>query len=99
MFGHIRYRDGTVESRTVAGEFTLKLLDLNNPAAVRHREATLVVLQATATIRLEAAEVLRGLLTKRSSGQVTGEAIDAAIVQAERAINQLDVALRVLAGG
>ena len=99
MFGHLRYRQGAVEARTPAGEFTLKLLDLNNPAAVGHRNATLAVLQAATEKRMEAADVLKSLLEKRSTGQVTGPAIDAAVVQARGVIDRLYSAIRVLTGG
>lgn len=98
MFRHLRYRRSVVEARSVAGEYTLRLLDLNNPKLTDFREATLVTIDATESKRREAIEVLKSLVQLRTSGGATGPRINAAVNKAERAINSLDAALRTLTG-
>lgn len=87
-----------MEARSVAGEYTLRLLDLNNPKLTDFREATLVTIDATESKRREAIEVLKSLVQLRTSGGATGPRINAAVNKAERAINSLDAALRTLTG-
>ncbi|HKT26821.1 hypothetical protein [Dyella sp.] len=98
MFQHLRYQGAKVEVKSVPGDFTLRLLDLNNPDLVRYREGMLVMIQATEATRKKALDVLQGLTTLRSSGKTTGPHIDAAITQAEAEFQKVDTALRTLSG-
>ena len=45
MAQHLRYNAGRVETKTKAGEFTLELLDLNAPDAVRRRKLMIKAVQ------------------------------------------------------
>lgn len=98
MFQHLRYHKSVVEARSVAGEYTLRLLDLNNPPLTSYREATLVTIDATESKRREAADLLKRFVELRASGAATGSSIDSAIAKTEFEIGRLDTALRTLTG-
>jgi len=98
MYQHLRYQGASAEAKSVAGKFTAILLDLNNPALVNFREASLVALAAIESKRREAMDVLDQLNKLRSSGKSTGPAIEAAIAQAKTDIQKLDLNLQTLTG-
>lgn len=98
MFQHLRYHKSVVEARSVAGEYTLRLLDLNNPPLTSYREATLVTIDATESKRREAADLLKRFVELRASGAATGSSIDSAIAKTEFEIGRLDTAFRTLTG-
>lgn len=99
MFGHLRFREAVVEAKSVAGEFTLKLLDLNSPTVVRFREAILMALSAFHFKQQEASAALEQLLELRGKCSKADDAdLDTAIAKLKANIEQLNTCARTLAG-
>lgn len=98
MIQHLKYQGAKVEAKSVAGDFTLRLLDLNNPDLMRYREGMLVMVEAAEATRKKAQQVLQDLTELRALGKANGAAIDSAIAQAQTKVQKVDSALRTLSG-
>lgn len=46
MYKHLRFKDDVVEGKSTAGEFTVKLLDLNEPTVVSYRQSVTQLIEA-----------------------------------------------------
>jgi len=44
MFDHMRYQKGTVVEISLAGEFTIERLDINDPSAINFREGVIAAI-------------------------------------------------------
>jgi hypothetical protein len=99
MFGHLRFREAVVEAKSAAGEFTLKLLDLNSPTVVKFREAIIMALSAFHFKRQEALATLQQLVKLRGeSAEAESIDLEAAIAKLQGDIEQLTTHARTLAG-
>lgn len=98
MFAHLRYRGARVEARTVAGEWTCSLLDLNSPEATNLRESTLALLQSAASMKAANEKTLTDLIKLRTKGRVP-RSIDQDISELRTNIAKLDAAIRLYSGG
>lgn len=100
MFEHLRYRGGSVAPASEAGDWTIDLLDLNDPDAVGFREALIKIidsLQAQIRASAKTVEDIKRLYAKTSDAPEK-DRIARELDRAKRNLDELTGTLKQLIG-
>jgi hypothetical protein len=91
MFRHLRFNLAEVEGRSLAGNFTSELLDLNDPEVVKYRETILHMIELALSKKRDFQKERDAVIYKVERGSL--EKVDA-----EKKLNVIDSALEKLSG-
>lgn len=100
MFDHLRYRGGTVMGASTSGDFTIDLLDLNDPLALEWRSAFIKTLELIGT-QIEETKVTIGEAKRiRDRAETASDKAKAAreLAHAEQNLQQLGEMVKGLLG-
>jgi hypothetical protein len=96
MYKHLRFKDDMVEGRTAAGEFAIKLLDLNDPTVVGFRQSVTHLVDVTSAQlqRLNKVHTQLSVLADKGCENrdmllTRIQQVEANIAKAKRALEQL----------
>ncbi len=100
MFDHLRYQAGSVVSKSTAGDFSIELLDLNDPEAVNYREGVIGAIDQISSLIKKIKRTVEAIKKKLAlaTSPVETEAIFSKLVKAQNNLVELTDILRKLGG-
>jgi len=99
MFAHLRFQRASVEAKTTSGEFTLELLDLNDPESLNYRKFVLETIAIYEKKRNELQVFATQIRSKRDAGEILLSDADHALAKIELDLEKTSMNLLRLSGG
>lgn len=100
MFEHMRYRDGEVVSVSAAGEWSIELLDLNDPDSIDFRSALIKVIDTyVSRMKITEKAIKDGRRQQaKASSQADKDKMEKGLIKLEQNYNEMTEALDKLIG-
>lgn len=98
MFRHLRYKRARIESTSDAGEFSIELLDLNDPESISFRDAVLHAIDALEMQKSDLRKVSGKLKAVQKTNKMSNADAISDITKIDAEIARIDQSLATLCG-
>jgi hypothetical protein len=98
MASHLKYKAGVVEAKTIQGEFTRDLLDLNAPDIVKKRTLMINMVRLCQTNLEESKQMKKVVTRKLKKGAISAFEAEKQISQLEVYVAQMEENIKQLTG-